>query len=179
MFMEHGFDGTTIDAVAEAAGVSKRTLYARYADKNALFSAVLRQLIDRWLLPINQFSCAKAGLEATLIEIGRQMLASALAPRAVSVHRILIAEAERHPVFARLATGEGRAPAIQAIAALLQRHGDELRIRDYALAAEQFMSLVIDHALKLAAMGIPADPAGTETRLRAAVDLFLRGAGRG
>ncbi len=55
MFMKFGFDGTSIDAVAEAACMSKRTVYARYRDKNELFSAVLRNLIDRWLVPINQF----------------------------------------------------------------------------------------------------------------------------
>ena len=33
MFMERGFEGTSIDAVAEAAGVGKATLYARYKGK--------------------------------------------------------------------------------------------------------------------------------------------------
>ncbi len=42
LFMERGFDGTTIDAVAESAGVSKPTVYARYRDKRDLFAAVLR-----------------------------------------------------------------------------------------------------------------------------------------
>ena len=42
MFMKLGFDGTSIDAVADAAAMSKRTVYARYADKSELFSAVLR-----------------------------------------------------------------------------------------------------------------------------------------
>jgi TetR/AcrR family transcriptional repressor of mexJK operon len=55
MFMKYGFEGTSVDGVAEAAAMSKRTLYVRYRDKNALFSAVLRSLIDRWLVPINQF----------------------------------------------------------------------------------------------------------------------------
>lgn len=175
--MKHGFDGTSIDAVAEAAGVSKRTLYARYADKHALFSAVLRQLIERWLVPINQFRSRKVGLEATLIEVGRQMLACALAPKAVGVHRILIAEAKRHPAFCRLANTEGRLPALNALAALLAEHQDELRVRNCHLAAEQFMSLVIDNMLQLAALGIPAD-GEIDHRLRAAVDLFLRGAQR-
>ena len=49
MFMERGFEGTSIDAVAEAAGVGKATLYARYKDKGELFAAVLQRKIDRWL----------------------------------------------------------------------------------------------------------------------------------
>ena len=66
MFMKHGFDGTSIDAVAEAASMSKRTVYARYRDKNELFSAVLRDLIDRWLVPINQFQLGLRGAFARL-----------------------------------------------------------------------------------------------------------------
>ncbi len=51
LFMERGFDGTSIDAVAEAAGVSKPTVYAHYHDKRDLFAAVLRGRIRKWLAP--------------------------------------------------------------------------------------------------------------------------------
>ena len=49
LFMENGFDGTSIDAVAEAAGIGKPTLYARYRDKRDLFEAVLTKRIDEWI----------------------------------------------------------------------------------------------------------------------------------
>src|ERR1700731_1343596 len=52
LFMERGFDGTSIDAVAEAAVVSKPTVYARYRDKRDLFAAVLRGRIRDWLAPL-------------------------------------------------------------------------------------------------------------------------------
>src|ERR1700685_1336471 len=52
LFMERGFDGTSIDAVAEAAGVSKPTVYAHYHDKRDLFAAVLRGRIRKWLCPL-------------------------------------------------------------------------------------------------------------------------------
>ena len=35
MFMEHGFDGTSMERLAETAMIGKATLYARYADKGA------------------------------------------------------------------------------------------------------------------------------------------------
>lgn len=176
MFMKHGFDGTSVDGVAEAAAMSKRTLYGHYRDKNELFSAVLRNLIDRWLVPINQFRAGNADLEPMLMEIGRHLLTSALAPQAVSLHRIIIAESERRPEFGRLAYTEGRRPAIRAIAAGLRRHRAILRIDDLETAAEQFMSLVIDSSLRLAALGIGPGPSDVEHRLRDAVDLFLNGA---
>lgn len=178
MFMKLGFDGTSIDAVAEAAGMSKRTVYAHYRDKNELFSAVLRDLIDRWLVPFNQFQSGTSDLEPLLTEIGRHLLTSAMAPQAVSLHRIIIGESERRPEFGRLANAEGRQPAIRAIAGALRRHKAMLRADDLERAAEQFMSLVIDSSLRLAALGIDTGPPDIEGSVRAAVDLFLNGARR-
>jgi TetR/AcrR family transcriptional repressor of mexJK operon len=176
MFMKFGFDGTSMDAVAEAACISKRTLYARYRDKDELFSAVLRNLIDRWLVPINQFHSGKRDLEPMLMEIGRHLLTSALAPQVVSLHRIIVGESERRPEFGRLANAEGRQPAIRAIAAVFKSRRSKLRVRDLEGAAEQFISLVVDSSLRLAAFGIGPAPDEIEGRVRRAVDLFLHGA---
>lgn len=111
-----------------------------------------------------------------LMGIGRHLLTSALAPQAVGLHRIIMAELERRPEFRQLAYTEGRGPAIRAIAAGLQRHAPTLRIDDLEGAAEQFMSLVIDSGLRLAVLGIGPDPHDVEAHVRAAVDLFLNGA---
>jgi AcrR family transcriptional regulator len=178
MFMKLGFDGTSIDAVAEAASMSKRTVYARYKDKGELFSAVLRDLIERWLVPITRFQSSDSELEPMLLEIARHLLTSALAPQAVSLHRIIIGEAERRPEFGRLAHSEGRQAGIRAIAAALERHRAQLRSDDLEQAAEQFVSLVIDSSLRLAALGIKPRGRDIEGRIRTAVDLFLNGARR-
>jgi TetR/AcrR family transcriptional repressor of mexJK operon len=178
MFMRNGFDGTSIDAVADAAGMSKRTVYARYADKNELFGAVLRALIERFVVPITRFQSGTMALESTLLAIGRHVLMNALDPAAISLHRIIIAESERQPAFGRLAHGEGRKPAVKAIAAVLRRHGEALRVADFEVAAQQFLSLVVDHSLCLATLGIREDRRGIDRRVKAAVDLFLHGAAR-
>lgn len=174
MFTERGFDGTSIDAVAEAAHMSKRTVYARYKDKDALFSAVLRRLIARWLMPIRDFRSSKSELEPMLFEFAHHFLHSALAPQAVAIYRIIIAEAERHPEFGRLAHEEGRQPAVRAVASALARFERELRPLDLELAAEQFISVVVDSRLRLAALGL-GDKRSLNASIRAAVDLFLNG----
>src|SRR5712671_7983767 len=88
LFMERGFDGTSIDAVAEAAGVSKPTVYARYRDKRDLFAAVLRGRIRDWLAPVSAAAEAQAtetnpkNIKTTLHELSRHMVAYTLAPEA-------------------------------------------------------------------------------------------------
>jgi len=41
VFVEHGFAGARVDAVAAAAGVNKRMLYHHFGDKQGLYAAVL------------------------------------------------------------------------------------------------------------------------------------------
>src|SRR5215208_6795129 len=43
LFGERGYDGTRLDAVAAAAGVTKPVLYRHFADKTALYLAVLER----------------------------------------------------------------------------------------------------------------------------------------
>jgi len=43
LFGEHGYDGTRLDAIATAAGVTKPVLYRHFADKRALYLALLER----------------------------------------------------------------------------------------------------------------------------------------
>jgi AcrR family transcriptional regulator len=174
-FLRFGFDGTSMDAVAEAARISKRTLYARYPDKTRLFKAVLRDLINRWLIPIDQFESEHGELEDTLLALARHLTAFALTPQCVGVGRIIIAESERHPEFGRLGNEAGKRHAIHAIVSILRRHQTELRPLDLDMAAEQFMSLAVDTNLRQAYWGMKPSAEQIERWVRASVDLFLAG----
>ena len=54
MFLERGFDATSMDGIAEAAAIGKATLYARYADKGTLFADVLRRRIYQVYGPLEE-----------------------------------------------------------------------------------------------------------------------------
>jgi AcrR family transcriptional regulator len=171
-FLNSGFDGTTMDAVAGAAGISKRTLYARYADKTVLFNAVLRDLIDRWLTPIEHFQTERGALRDDLLALGRYLADMALTPQSVGVNRIIVCQAQHQPDFGHLVNEAGRMPAIRSVVAILRQHQAELGPIDLEVAAEQFMSLAVDRNLRLAFLGLEVD---TEQWVCAAVDLFLAG----
>ena len=183
LFMERGFEGTSIDAVAEAAGVSKPTLYARYRDKNELFAAVLKGRIERWLAPLSEPAEAVAvgskgsGIEATLHDLSRGMLALTQTAGAMSLRRILAAQSVRFPEMAKLAYEEGWLRTVRAIASLLQKFSarGEIRVEDPELAADLFLSLILGGSGRLADYGIVVDPKIQEQRRQAAVELFLNG----
>jgi AcrR family transcriptional regulator len=70
LFLERGYEGTSMDAVARAAGVTKPVVYACFAGKEELFRALLRREEERILAEI-QAAFEGSDLsdpEATLIE---------------------------------------------------------------------------------------------------------------
>jgi TetR/AcrR family transcriptional regulator, mexJK operon transcriptional repressor len=127
LFMERGFDGTSIDAVAEAAGISKPTVYARYHDKRDLFAAVLRKRIRDWLAPLSAAAEAQAteakpkSIKTTLHELSRHMIAYTLAPEAGACQRILSAQAVQFPELAKLANEEGWLRAVRGVSSILRQ----------------------------------------------------------
>jgi AcrR family transcriptional regulator len=52
-FLEKGYDGVSMDEVANRAGVAKQTVYARYASKDALFLAVVDSVQGKMLSAIS------------------------------------------------------------------------------------------------------------------------------
>src|ERR1700678_761109 len=45
VFLEHGFQGASVDEIAEVASAGKPTIYARFPNKQALFTAVIERLV--------------------------------------------------------------------------------------------------------------------------------------
>lgn len=64
LFSRLGFHGARLEQVAERAGVSKTNLLYYYPSKEALYIAVLRQILDIWLAPLKAFREDYAPLEA-------------------------------------------------------------------------------------------------------------------
>jgi AcrR family transcriptional regulator len=179
LFMERGFDCTSIDAVAETAGVSKPTVYARYRDKRDLFTAVLRATIQRWLAPLSAAAeAAKVNpksIETTLHDLSRHLLAHASTPEVVMLRRTLAAQAVQFPEVAKLGYEEGWLRGVRAIAILLQQFADrgQIKIDDPAISADLFLSLMLGNTDKH--HGIATRPKIQEQRREAAVKLFLNG----
>lgn len=51
-FSQFGFRGTTLDQIAEAAGMSKPNLLYYFPSKDAIYTALLERLLDTWLDPL-------------------------------------------------------------------------------------------------------------------------------
>jgi TetR/AcrR family transcriptional regulator len=55
-FARQGLDGTSVEAIAQAAGISKANLLYYHPSKEALYVAVLEQGLTLWLAPLSRFT---------------------------------------------------------------------------------------------------------------------------
>ena len=81
LFLKHGLRGTSMEAIAREAGIAKPTLYAYFADKNAVFLALVDQLVVVWR---EDFLAALAG-EGDIV----QRVGAALTVKHKAVMRLL------------------------------------------------------------------------------------------
>lgn len=183
-FLADGYAATSLERVAAVAGVSKRTLYARFHDKPMLFAAAVAALIDRWrvrypppnlappnLAPPNLGVAPSLG--AALAQAGAQMLEVSLSAEGLALFRLLVAEGMRVPGLPGILASAGAGIGVERIAALLAAHG----VVDPAPLAEQFQRLVVT-APQLRALGLgpPMDDAALAAWLRRCVATVLAAA---
>ena len=102
LFLEQGFGRTTLDQVSRLSRTGKSALYARYADKEALFSAVVAGSIRQMFADMATVPATGTTRER-LRQVGSELAKSLLVPRCVAFMRITAAEATSFPGLARMA----------------------------------------------------------------------------
>lgn len=184
-FLADGYVGTSVDAIAETAGVSKRTVYNIYDGKEALFRAVLQEAIDtaEAFARTSGDMAAQVGdsddLAEDLRELAMRQATAVLGGGIVRLRRLLIGEAERFPELASeyYARAPGRVMgALAELFAAFDAHG-LLEVDDAQVAAEHFSFLVMGALLDRAHFMSAADgPAHDDVtaRARAGAGAFLR-----
>lgn len=176
LFLRDGFAATSIEAIATAAGVSKRTLYARFAGKEAVFLAVVQRLIGTWLTGFDAAIEAAPSLEAALLAAAQRMLAVALTPSALALHRLMVAEAGRFPELATALRDAGARTGIERLCRVLHMHCPNADPAWLAFLAEQFQHLVLAGPQSRAiGLGKALDASALEAWCRDSVAFFLRG----
>jgi TetR/AcrR family transcriptional regulator, mexJK operon transcriptional repressor len=176
-FLADGYAATTIEAIARACGVAKRTIYARWSGKSALFLAVLERLMAKWLSDAGDWDVA-ADLEIALNDAASRILVIALTPEAVALNRLLVAESARFPELPVMMHQAGAGEGTTRIAAMLNRAIAQGRLppRDTIFAAEQFLHLVLAGPQRRAlGLGPKLDARQIEVWGKEAVAMFLTG----
>ncbi|MFZ0572150.1 MAG: TetR/AcrR family transcriptional regulator [Rhodomicrobium sp.] len=143
VFLDRGFEGASVDEIAETARAGKPTIYARYSNKQALFAATLmRHVADKHTRVASSLPSGST-FEERLVSIGVAVLRETLTSEGVGLTRLGIAEARNFPDLGNSICRIARERGAETIARLL---GEAAECRNATFsqnAARYFLDLIV------------------------------------
>ncbi|MFN3615963.1 MAG: TetR/AcrR family transcriptional regulator [Rubrimonas sp.] len=178
---ERGLHGASMDAIAMKAGMSKRTVYALFPSRDALFAAWAEAVRELLVRPLAPEECDLPLLDRLRRMLGREVERAASESR-LHVLRALIAEAPRHPAIARAFHDAIPMAARRLLAAELTRAvaRGEIDVPDPDAAAALLLDMTCVNPIAML-LNPDAGPVCRQTaadRLDLALNVFLHGVAR-
>lgn len=178
LFCEHGFEAVSLEAIAQAAGVSKLTIYSHFGDKEGLFTAAVEARCE-CQLPHGLFERpVDLPIDEALRQIGTAFVDLVFSDEAVTLMRMMAAQAGQSTRLAGLYYQAGPKRALEEMECFLreaQRRG-QLALDDPKTAAAQFFVLLkgLAHFRCLIGLQPPPDEADRRAHVERCVALFLK-----
>ena len=178
LFLDKGYDVVSMDAIAEAAQVSKRTVYSHFCSKETLFAAVMQGMCRRFNRMDPSGDIPTGAPKDVLMEVGVDFVSLVTSPEAIALYRIVTAEAPRHPELAEVFYENGPDPFCSALKRYFedQTAKGHLEISDPDRTAQQFWELIKApfHMKLLLGLAERPDTATIHASVEATVDEFLK-----
>ena len=160
MFLRKGYAGTTMEEIAALAGLTKRTVYNNYVDKDALFIQIVMEVIayaEEFAHGLHEEFTARvtaANLQRTLDDLGRRLALAIMRPEVVALRRLLIGESREFPALGAKYFDRAPGQVLDALASGFDHLGQVglLRVADARIAAAQFAYLVVGEPLDRAVL---------------------------
>lgn len=181
LFLDHGFEGVSMDSVADLSGITKQTVYSYVASKEALFLEVVDRMTGGAgdvLAEVAPPPPLDMPPETFLTGFANQQLQIVVTPRLMKLRRLVIGEMSRFPDLGAMLYRRGPARSIGWLADALARYAKagQLHIDDPQAAATFFNWLVmgeaVNNAMLLGDTSIP-DAEAKRAHAAEAVRIFM------
>lgn len=144
LFLEQGYDRTSLARIAERSGVSRATLFKQFPTKAALFDAMVTA---SWSTADEDAPPPTGDVAAGLTTVGRRYAALLRRPQMSDLFRIVIAELPRFPELADAQFAQGKMPYFASVRAYLraEHEAGTVVVEDPDLAATQFLGMIANY----------------------------------
>lgn len=184
VFLREGYTRASMDAIAAEAGVSKRTVYNHFGDKEGLFSVIVEQssasVAEDFARTADRHLGDPRDAEEALVAFGDAWASPGLhRPDHGALVRLLIAEALHFPEAVRVWLDTGPGPVRRGLAARLRAMADRgllsLPEGGEETAAEHYVALVQTPATNRSFFNAaPLEEDERRALVRSGVAAFLR-----
>lgn len=144
-FLQHGYEGTTLDMIIAQAGGSRRSLYDYFGDKQGLFGAVIRYHTDKLVEEVRSIDVIGMSAREGLTLLAKNFVFALLEPVNLELYRLLITQAPAFPQLSRSAYQAGPALLLSELEKYLdhlQRQGQLPARLPTPHTARQFLGMV-------------------------------------
>jgi AcrR family transcriptional regulator len=159
VFLDRGFEGASVDEIADVAHAGKPTIYARFPGKEALFTAVMARNVREITRSFESIAPTGATIEERLASIGIGILRKVLMAKTIELIRAAVAEARRFPDVAASVSRMGRERTAEVVAQLLGELAESDKLPSFAAdrqaTANHFIQLILLPMLMRALFGEP------------------------
>lgn len=180
LFITQGINATSMEQLAEAAGVSKQTLYSHFGGKEELFVAAIEQRCIHYALSEELFDDQRP-LRDVLRDLASHLMELLLSDDAIKLHRLCISGVDQFPEICQLFYDAGPRNLLKLLAAYLDRQVDvgNMKIDNCDFAAQQFLFMVKGEAHMEALLNLQdqIDVEVMEKYLDSCVEYFLKAYG--
>ena len=144
LFLELGYDRTSLARIAERSGVSRATLFKQFPSKAALFDAMVT---ESWSTADEADPPRAGDIVDGLSTIGRRYAELLSRTQMTDLFRIVIAELPRFPELANAQFAHGKMPYFESVRGYLlaEHEAGTVRIEDVDLAATQFLGMISNY----------------------------------
>jgi TetR/AcrR family transcriptional repressor of mexJK operon len=181
LFLAHGYGGASMEAIAEAAPVSKPTLYNHFHGKNDLFEAVVVGQCDDLLSTLSQTQTAMPDPVTGLKAIATAFVELLYTEEALGLYRLLIAEQQHFPELGKRVYRASAEPALRQLSAYLAglNTRGQLAVTDADTSSQLLIGMLKGDQHFRCLLGLQTGLTSAEKRhlIDSAVHLFLRGHG--
>lgn len=184
VFLDKGYDCTSMDDVAAKAAVSKPTVYKYFSDKERLFAEIVGATtgeIDDLVRLVAESVVEKTSVDSGLIVLARRFMSALMQPRILQLRRLVMANAERFPDVGRSWYEQSFERVLATLAIRFQdlAHRRLLQVNDPLLAANHFVGMLLCTPIDKAMFtgDNSSSPEELERYAVAAVRAFLAGYG--
>jgi TetR/AcrR family transcriptional repressor of mexJK operon len=184
LFLAHGVEPVSVDAIAAEAGVAKATVYAYFPDKRALFQEGVRREMAKIEAAqrLARMPAPDQTLREVLTDFGTGIMRFLASPGAVDFYGSLSGELRRDPELARMFYEAGPGRTLANLTAILRGPlARDLAIPDATAAAEMLMGLWQGMTSYRLMLGIDPDEVARSIprRVETGVAVFMRAFGPG
>jgi AcrR family transcriptional regulator len=130
LFVDQGYSSVSLEQIARDAHVAVRTIYVKFGGKIGLLNAVISTERERFFSHLQDMDLDLRPIDEILTDFGIRYLELVLAPHALSMQRLVIAEAKSNPELASVFYEAGPAQTIELLNRFFARPLVRAQFRD-------------------------------------------------